>query len=75
MIEYGLVEIGGKTYVCPLRSVSIVWARSVRVLSDSNEAFLAYGPYTTMLNEISFDHYHIFRSESHVLTDFTPSER
>jgi hypothetical protein len=33
MVEYGPVEIGGKTYVCPLRSVSIVRARSVRVFS------------------------------------------
>jgi UDP-N-acetylmuramate-alanine ligase len=46
----------------------------VRVLSDSNEAFMSYGPYTTMLNEITFDHYHIFRSESKVLSDLTPSE-
>ena len=75
MIEYGPVDIGGKTYICPLRSVSIMRARSVRVLSDWNEAFMTYGPYTTMLNDISFDRYHIFRSESQVLTGFTPSER
>ncbi len=29
----------------------------------------------TMLNDISFDRYHIFRTESHVLTDFTPGEK
>jgi VWFA-related protein len=74
LIEYGPVEIGGKAYVCPLSSVTIARARSVRVLSDSNEAFMSYGPYTTMLNEITFDHYHIFRSESKVLSDLTPSE-
>jgi VWFA-related protein len=75
MIEYGSVEIGGRTYVCPLRSVTIVRARSVRVLTDWDEAFRTYGPYTTMLNDISFDHYHIFGSESQVLTDFTPIVR
>jgi VWFA-related protein len=75
MIEYGPVEIGGKTYVCPLRSVTIMRARSVRVLTDWDETFMAYGPYVTMLNDISFDRYHIFRSESHVLTDSTPVER
>jgi len=73
MIEYGPVEIGGKTYICPLRSVSINRARSVRILSEWDEAFMVYGPYATMLNDISFDQYHIFRSESHILSDVTPS--
>ncbi len=75
MIEYGPVEIGGKTYICPLRSVSIMRARSVRVLSEWDETFRSYGPYATMLNDISFDRFHIFRSESQVLTDFTSSEK
>jgi hypothetical protein len=75
MIDYGPVEIGGKTYICPLRSVSIVRARSVRTLSNWDEAFMTYGPYATMLNHISFDRYHIFRSESHMLSAFTPGER
>ncbi|HEY6489778.1 MAG: VWA domain-containing protein [Terracidiphilus sp.] len=75
MIEYGPIEIGGKTYVCPLRSVSIIRARSVRVLTDWDKTFMAYGPYVTMLNDARFDHYHMFRSESHVLTGFTPSEK
>lgn len=75
MIEYGPVEIGGRTYVCPLRSVTVVRGRSVRVLSDWDEAYKVYGPYATMLNDVSFDRYHVFRSESHVLTGFAPSEK
>ena len=75
MIEYGPVEIGGKTYICPLRSVTIARGRSVRVLSNWDETFMSYGPYATMLNDISFDRYHMFRSDSHVLTEFTPVER
>jgi len=75
MIDYGPVEIGGRTYICPQRSISIMRARSVRVLSNFDDAFMAYGPYVTMLNDISFDHYHIFRSEAHVLTGIAPSER
>ena len=43
MIEYGPVEIGGKTYICPLRSVSIMRARSVRILSEWDETFRATG--------------------------------
>lgn len=72
MIEYGPVEMGGKNYICPLRSVSILRARSVRILSNWDEWFRIYGPYATMLNDINFDGYHIFRSNSRVLTGFTP---
>ena len=75
MVEYGPVEIGGETYVCPLRSVTIVRGRSVRILSEWDEALMTYGPYATMLNDISFDRFHVFRSESHVLTGITPVER
>jgi hypothetical protein len=75
MVEYGPVEIGGKTYFCPLRSVSIVRGRSVRVLSEWDEAFRTWGPFATMLNDISFDQYHLFRSESHMLTDFKPTDK
>ena len=75
MIEYGPVQVGGQTYDCPLRSVSITRGRGVRNLSDWDETFMSYGPYTTMLNDISFDSYHMFRSESRILTGFTPDEK
>jgi hypothetical protein len=75
MIEYGPIEVGGKTYYCPLRSVSMNRARSVRVLSEWDKFFRSYGPYITMLNDVSFDRYHMFRSESHILTGFTPTEK
>jgi hypothetical protein len=75
MIEYGPIEIGGKTYFCPTRSVSIVRGRDVGVLREWDEAFRTWGPYGTMLNDISFDDYHMFRSESHMLTGFTSDEK
>ena len=71
MIEYGPVEIGGKTYICPVRSVSVMRARSVRVLRMWDLSFRIYGPYAAMLNDFTFDRYHLFRSESHMLTDFS----
>ncbi|MGB6689416.1 MAG: hypothetical protein WBE76_16405 [Terracidiphilus sp.] len=74
MIEYGPVDIGGKAYICPIRSISIDRAQSVSVHAAWNESFMAYGPYATMLNDIAFDRYHIFRSESRVLTGFTPNK-
>ena len=74
MIEYGSVEIGGKSYYCPLRSVSIMRSRSVFVPSEWNESFRSYGPYATMLNDMSFDRYHVFGSESRILSGFTPEK-
>ena len=75
MIEYGPVAIGGKNYYCPLRSGSIMRSRLVGVLAEWNESFRTYGPYTAMLNEMSFDRYHMFGSESRILSGFTPDEK
>ena len=82
MIEYGPVEIGGKSYICPVRSVSISRGRSVAVLSETlngrekiewHESFRTYGPYATMLNDITFDSFHMFRADSHMLPGFNPA--
>ena len=74
MIEYGPVEIGGKTYICPVRSVSISRARSVIVLQEWDESFRTYGPYTTVLNDFAFERYHMFRAQSRMLTGFNPTQ-
>lgn len=50
-------------------------SRSVRVLSDWDEWFRIYGPYATMLNDIRFERYHIFRTSSRILTRFTSTEK
>ena len=77
MIEYGAVEMGGKTYICPLRSVSIMRSRSVAFLREWDEGFKTYGPYSTRMNDISYDSYHLFRAESRILSGFTaaPEEK
>lgn len=72
MVEYGPVEIGGKTYTCPTRSVSI--SLTAEGLSG---AILPTGrptrePNATLLNDVSFEDYHLFRSESRILTGVTP---
>ena len=54
MIDYGPVEIGGKVYTCPLRSVSISRVRSVNFFKVWDEGFRTYGPYSTLLNDITF---------------------
>ncbi len=70
MIDYGPVQIAGKTYICPLRSISIARMRSVDTLGEWDEKFMTWGPYATMLNDIAFSGYHVFRSESRVLPQF-----
>ena len=44
-------------------------------LPDWGESFRSYGPFATMLSDMTFDDYHIFRAESHVLTGPAPEER
>lgn len=73
MIAYGPVEIGGKKYICPIRSVSISRARSVATLREWNDDFKTWGPYTTMLNDFVFEDYHMFRAQSRMLNDSTPN--
>jgi VWFA-related protein len=69
MIEYGPVVIGGKTYICPLRSVSISRVRSVNFFRLWDEGFRTYGPYSTLLNDMEFGDYHVFRSKSQIQWD------
>ena len=73
MIAYGGVEIGGRTYICPVRSVSISRARSVPTLREWNDEFKTWGPYTTMLNDFVFEEYHVFRGQSRMLSYSAPA--
>jgi VWFA-related protein len=72
MITYGPVEIGGKTYICPLRSVSILRSRSVNILMEGDEGFRTYGPYATLVNDITYKDYHMSRGESRLMPGFKP---
>ena len=71
MVSYGPVEVGGKTYILPLRSVSIWRARVEPTLSEWNIGFQTWGPYETRVNDFTFDQYHVFRSESRILPGFS----
>jgi VWFA-related protein len=77
LVEYGPVEIGGKTYICPLKSVSISLAHeqdahaihmqrmSATMVDQNNQN--SEKPLQTMLDEIAFDKYHLFRAESSIV--------
>ncbi|HWE83467.1 MAG TPA: VWA domain-containing protein [Terracidiphilus sp.] len=68
-VEYGSVLLGGVEYNCPVRSVSISIAQTLRYTPDGDGAVRrSMGPPRMLLNHADFDSYHLFRAESRVLT-------
>ena len=61
MVNYGPVEIGGNTYILPLRSVNIARGRIVVTLPQWGYWFPHLGPYETQMNVFTFGGYHMFR--------------
>jgi len=69
LVEYGPVEIGGKSYSCPIRSISSTLAQALQL--DTRYAFALarqLQPLRNMVNEVAFTQYHMFRSDVRVLT-------
>ena len=73
MVAYAPVDIGGKLYTCPVRSVSI----------SLDDAGLSGGlvplgrraaqvANATLLNDVTFADYHLFRSDSRILSGDVP---
>ena len=78
MVEYGPIDLGGNTYFCPARSVSIARAQSLQF--DPTFKFPLANhlqPLKTSLNDVAFEQYHVFRADAHVVTeadaDHTPA--
>jgi hypothetical protein len=81
LVEYGPVEIGGRSYICPVRSVAILvdntvptsTAQSVgtgRISPTIASEFLP--PHTqTQVDDVAFTRYHLFRAESRMIVDGT----
>jgi hypothetical protein len=70
LVEYAPVEIGGKTYICPVRSVSITTAQMVQQTDRYADPLARQlQPLKTMLNDVKFEQYHMFRAESRVLAE------
>jgi VWFA-related protein len=86
-VEYGPVEIGGKTYFCPVHSIALAQAPDLKALSgalnpppskDSTGTLpvlqkaslssISQGPRQTLLNDIAFREFHLFRSDSKIIT-------
>jgi VWFA-related protein len=67
MVEYGAVDIGGQSYICPLRSVSILLAHTTKPPLGTHAAEGYKGPTKTFLNEAVFERYHRFRAETRIV--------
>ena len=74
MVEYGPVELGGKTYICPQRSVEVSRGRSLRELHEWGMVFSLYSYFETMINDVTFGGYHKFGSEARILPGFDETE-
>ena len=69
VVEFGPVELGGASYICPTRSVSMSLAQTLRKTQDATgRSWTVMGPQQLLLNDVSFSQYHLFRSDSRVLS-------
>jgi hypothetical protein len=59
----------------PVQGWPFAQQERIRVLNGTTgnrcESFRTYGPYATMLNDITFDAFHFFHADSHMLTGFS----
>jgi VWFA-related protein len=70
MVEYGPVDIGGKTYICPVHSVAIARRRVVQAHHGIiSAAAMDNSPIQTLLNQVAFTQYHVYRGETRILTE------
>ena len=71
MVEYSPVVIGGNTYFCPARSVSIVRQRTAMDIHEWGEKFKVYAPFETILSDMAYEKYHVFHPTARMLPGFT----
>jgi VWFA-related protein len=73
MVEYGPQVLGGRTYICPARSVSISRQRVIMDMHGWSERYKVYAPFETLLNDVVFDKYHLFHPTVRMLPGFRPA--
>jgi len=66
MVEYGEVEIGGKNYICPRRSVALTLMRYGHATAGAHSV-LDHDPLKTFVNDVAFEQYHRLGAESRIL--------
>lgn len=75
MVEYGPVVIGETSYICPLKSVSISRPRTVMAIHEWGENFKVYAPFETILSDMAYEKYHLFRPTARMLPGYTPAPK
>jgi VWFA-related protein len=68
MVEYASMEIGGKDYICPVRSISVSVGQSGKTSGHAKGATPIHTVDRTLLNDVSFSDYHVFRSDLRIIT-------
>jgi VWFA-related protein len=69
LVHYAPVKLGGMSYICPVHSISISVAQTLRRVEDATgRTYPAMGPPHKLLNDSEFDHYHLFHTETHMLS-------
>jgi hypothetical protein len=77
LVEYGPVDIGGRSYICPVKSVAVLVhpvavapsAGSFRngQISSTTTAQYLPRPMQTQLDDVAFTQYHVFRADSRIV--------
>jgi VWFA-related protein len=82
-VEYGPVEFGGKTYFCPVRGIALARAPDLKTLHGAGASggpagplptlgkaslsTMAQVPRQTLLNDVVFRSYHLFRADARIV--------
>jgi hypothetical protein len=64
LVEYAPVEIGAQTYICPVRGVAYSKTPVPNATAIPDAVTVQ-----TQLNDVTFTHYHLFRTEAHIVED------
>ncbi|MGA2571568.1 MAG: hypothetical protein ABSF23_13695 [Terracidiphilus sp.] len=71
VVDYGPVDLGGKNYICPKRSYSLLSAHLMQQ-GDTQSRSSYKGAPTTFLNRTEFTGYRRFGAEARILSDSLP---
>lgn len=69
LVDYGTVEIGGRKYICPTNSLTLLTGQTFQI--DPNFGFALANqvqPIQTVLDDVTFSQYHIFRAEARIMS-------
>ncbi len=66
LVEYAPVEIGDRSYICPVKGVALSRMPAAKVGAAQQSLSTAM---QTQLNDVAFTHYHVFRAEARMVPD------